>query len=128
MSGVPVATARPLMRDVVGVLRPTDSINVVVFADGSRTFEPASIPASRANLSRALQFIGPKEGGGGTELLAAVKTALAIPAQPHASRTVVLLTDGYIDAEKDVFDYIRGHLDHATVFAFGTGSTVNRYL
>jgi Ca-activated chloride channel homolog len=44
------------------------------------------------------------------------------------SRSVVLLTDGYIDAEADVFDYIREHLDDVNFFAFGIGSSVNRYL
>jgi Ca-activated chloride channel family protein len=41
---------------------------------------------------------------------------------------VVLLTDGYIDAEADVFDYVREHLDDVNVFAFGIGSSVNRHL
>jgi Ca-activated chloride channel family protein len=41
---------------------------------------------------------------------------------------VVLVTDGYIDAEADVFDYVRGHLDNANFFAFGIGSSVNRFL
>jgi Ca-activated chloride channel homolog len=40
----------------------------------------------------------------------------------------VLLTDGYIEAETDVFDYIREHLDDVNFFAFGIGSSVNRYL
>jgi Ca-activated chloride channel homolog len=40
----------------------------------------------------------------------------------------VLLTDGYIDTEQSVFDYIRDHLDETNVFAFGIGTAVNRYL
>jgi Ca-activated chloride channel family protein len=44
------------------------------------------------------------------------------------SRSIVLLTDGYIEAEADVFDYVRNQLEHASFFAFGIGSSVNRYL
>jgi Ca-activated chloride channel family protein len=44
------------------------------------------------------------------------------------ARTVVLLTDGYIDAEKETFGYIRDHLDEANFFSFGIGSSVNRFL
>jgi Ca-activated chloride channel family protein len=40
----------------------------------------------------------------------------------------VLVTDGYIDAEADVFDYIRKQLHETNFFAFGIGSSVNRYL
>jgi Ca-activated chloride channel family protein len=40
----------------------------------------------------------------------------------------VLITDGYIEAEKDVFDYVADHLDEANIFAFGIGTSVNRYL
>jgi Ca-activated chloride channel homolog len=39
-----------------------------------------------------------------------------------------LLTDGYIEAEAAVFDYIRTQLDDANFFAFGIGSSVNRFL
>jgi Ca-activated chloride channel family protein len=128
MNGFPLKTAKTLMRDLVSVLRPTDTFDVVVFADGSQTFSQASVPATRTNLENSLAFIGPKQGSGGTELLAAIKRAMAIPRQPGVSRSVVLITDGYIDAEKDVFDYIREHLDETNVFAFGIGSAVNRYL
>src|SRR5262245_43963913 len=128
MNGFPLDTGKKLMGDLVNVLRPSDTFNVVVFADGSETFAPASIPATRANLARGLQFIGRKDGGGGTQLLAALERAAAIPHQPAVSRSIVLLTDGYIEAERDVFDYIRTQLDGANFFAFGIGSAVNRYL
>ncbi len=128
MNGFPLDTAKKLMSDLIHVLRPTDTFNVVLFADGSKTLAPESLPATNANLFRAVHFIGPQPGGGGTELLAAIKKANSIPRQPALSRTIVLLTDGYIDAEKDCFAYIRDHLDQTNVFSFGIGSSVNRYL
>jgi Ca-activated chloride channel family protein len=128
MNGFPLDTGKKLMVDLVNVLRPTDSINVVVFADGSDVFSQTSLPATRPILTRALQFIGRKDGGGGTRLLAALRTAVAIPHQPSVSRSIVLLTDGYIEAEAEVFDYVRSQLDGANFFAFGIGSSVNRYL
>ena len=38
------------------------------------------------------------------------------------------MTDGYIEAESDVFDYVRAQLDDVNFFAFGIGSSVNRFL
>ena len=128
MNGFPLDTAKKLMADLVSGLRPTDAFNIVVFADGSETFSPGSVAATRANLDRGLHFIGRKNGGGGTRLLAALESACAIPRRPATSRSVVLLTDGYIDAEADVFDYVRKQLHQANFFAFGIGTAVNRYL
>src|SRR4029079_7715371 len=128
MNGFPLDTAKKLMSDLANVLRPSDTFNIVVFADGSETFSPVSVPATPPNLKRALQFIGRKNGGGGTRLLAALERAVAIPRQRGTSSSVVLVTDGYIDAESDVFDYVRAQLDDVNFFAFGIGSSVNRYL
>jgi Ca-activated chloride channel family protein len=128
MHGFPLDTAKALMRDLVQVLRPSDTFNVLVFASGSDTFSPASVRATPANLSRALQFIGAKDGGGGTRLLAALEAAAALPRQDTVSRSIVLVTDGYIEAESDVFDWVEGQLDDVNFFAFGIGSSVNRLL
>ena len=128
MYGFPLDTAKKLMSDLVNVLRPSDTFNIVVFADGFETFSPVSVPATRANLTRALRFLGRKDGGGGTRLQAALERAVAIPRQPESSRSIVLLTDGYIEAEAEVFDYVRDQLDDANFFVFGIGTSVNRFL
>jgi Ca-activated chloride channel family protein len=128
MNGFPLDTAKTLMGDLASVLRPSDTFNVVVFADGSQTFSPVSVPATRLNLTRALAFIGSKDGGGGTRLLAALERAVALPRSGNTSRSVVLVTDGYIDAESEVFDYVRSRIDEVNFFAFGIGSSVNRLL
>jgi Ca-activated chloride channel homolog len=128
MNGFPLDTAKKLMGDLIGVLQPSDTFNIVVFADGSETLSPASLPATRPNLARAVQFIGQRHGGGGTRLLAALERAVAIERQPSVSRSIVLVTDGYIDAESAVFDFIREKRNAVNFFAFGIGSGVNRYL
>jgi Ca-activated chloride channel homolog len=87
-----------------------------------------SVQATRANVARALQFVGRQNGSGGTELRAALERAVGLPRQGDVARSVVLVTDGYIEAEADVFDYVRGHLDNINFFAFGIGSSVNRFL
>ena len=68
------------------------------------------------------------DGGGGTELLKAMKRATKLPKQEGVSRTMIVITDGYINAEREVFELIQQNLAHTNVFAFGIGSSVNRYL
>jgi Ca-activated chloride channel family protein len=128
MHGFPLDTAKGLMANLANVLRPSDTFNVVVFADGSNILSPVSVPATPANLTRGLQFVGQRNGGGGTRLLAALERAVAVPRQSNVSRSIVLVTDGYIEAESDVFDYVRDRVDEANFFAFGIGSSVNRFL
>ena len=129
MNGFPLDTAKKLMGDLASVLRPSDTFNVVVFADGSETFSPASVPATRPNLARALQFIGRKNGGGGTRLLAAPPTGGGPPASAARRRAASSWSPTATSRRKsDVFDYVRDQLDDANVFAFGIGSSVNRFL
>jgi Ca-activated chloride channel homolog len=128
MNGFPLATAKTLMRELVMELKRTDTFNIVVFASGSETYSRASVPATDGNLELALEFIGAKNGGGGTELLAALQRSVAIERQPGVSRSIVLVSDGFIEAEADVFDYVRDQRDDVNVFAFGIGSSVNRFL
>jgi Ca-activated chloride channel homolog len=128
MHGFPLDTAKKLMGDLANVLKPSDTFNIVVFADGSDTFSRASVPATPSNLTRALQFIGRRSGGGGTRLLAALERAVAIERQAGVSRSIVLVTDGYIEAESEVFNYVRAQRDDVNFFAFGICSAVNRLL
>lgn len=128
MEGFPLNTAKKLLTDLIGGLEPTDVFNVVLFAGDSTVLSPESLTANPENIDRAISLIEQQRGGGGTELLAAVQTAMTLPRESGVSRSVVLVTDGYISGERGVFDYIRNNLDQTNMFAFGIGSSVNRYL
>jgi Ca-activated chloride channel homolog len=128
MEGFPLNTSKRLLQDLIGQLRSSDLFNVVLFAGDSTVLSPKSLRADQQNISKAIRVIEQQRGGGGTELLAAVKQAMSIPSVANVSRSIVLVTDGYISGEKGVFDYIRDNLDQCNVFAFGIGSSVNRYL
>jgi Ca-activated chloride channel family protein len=69
-----------------------------------------------------------QRGSGATELLPAIKQAMGLGRSADVSRSIVLVTDGYVSGERGVFDYIRENLDNSNVFAFGIGTSVNRYL
>src|SRR5215831_19428587 len=128
MDGFPLNTSKRLLRDLIGQLRPTDLFNLVLFAGDSAVLSPKSLPANQQNISSAIRLLEQQRGSGATELLAAVKQAMSIPSQSGVSRSVVLVTDGYISGEQGVFDYIRDSLNESNVFAFGIGTAVNRYL
>jgi Ca-activated chloride channel homolog len=128
MRGFPLDVSKELLRDLIGHLRPTDTFNMEFFSGGSRLWAPRSQPATPENITRAIAALSEEQGGGGTLLLAAVQRAMALPHEDGVSRNVIVVTDGYIAAEKEVFSFIREHLNEANVFSFGIGSSVNRYL
>ena len=129
MHGFPLDTTKTLMRDLLGNLRPTDRFNVMLFSGGQAVYATKSVEAKPDNITDAIAFIGRETGGGGTELLPALKAAMALPAVgTGVSRTFVVVTDGYIAEETAMFDQVRKHLGQANVFAFGIGSSVNRFL
>ena len=128
MVGFPLNTAKKLLRNLIGNLRPTDTFNVILFAGGSKVMDPVSVTASPRNIRRAIQLIDKQKGGGGTELLEAMQKGFALPRDETYSRTMVIVTDGYVATEREVFAEIQNSLDTTNVFAFGIGSGVNRYL
>ncbi|MBO0799384.1 MAG: VWA domain-containing protein, partial [Blastocatellia bacterium] len=122
MYGFPLNTAKSLLRDLIGKLRPSDTFNIVLFAGGSSVLSPRSLPANQENIAKGIGLVDKQQGGGATEMLPAVQEAMSLPRQENVSRSIVLVTDGYIDGEKGVFDYIRSNLDRCNVFSFGIGS------
>src|SRR5262249_1976400 len=79
MYGYPLNTAKTLLRDLIGQLRPADRFNVVLFASGSTVLSPRSLQADHQNISDAIRLIDGQHGGGGTELLAAIQRAMGLP-------------------------------------------------
>lgn len=128
MEGFPLNTSKRLLKDLIGQLRPTDLFNVVLFAGDSTVLSPQSLEANNANIAKAISLLEQQRGAGGTELLPAIREAMNLPRQDGISRSVVLVTDGYISGEQGVFEHIRANLNRCNVFAFGIGGSVNRYL
>jgi Ca-activated chloride channel family protein len=128
MEGFPLNTAKQLLSNLIGGLRPNDYFNVVLFAGDSAALSETPLQANKENIDKAIDLLDHQRGGGGTELLGGIQRAMGLKRVGGVSRSIVLVTDGYVSAEQGVFDEIRNNLDDTNVFAFGIGSSVNRYL
>jgi len=128
MRGFPLATTRTLLRQLFPGLRAQDTFNILLFSGDSRTLSPHSLPATPANLEAALTLLSGRDGGGGTELLPALRAAFDLPRNENLSRIITIITDGYVDVEAEAFQLVRSHASQGNVFAFGIGSSVNRHL
>lgn len=128
MGGFPINLAKKLFRDLIGNLRPTDTFNVVLFAGASEVLSEKPLAATERNLEKAISLLSLQRGGGGTELIAGMRRALTLPTDKDVSRSLVLITDGFISAESDVFELIRSGANGTNIFPLGVGSSVNRHL
>ncbi|MDD2904029.1 MAG: VIT domain-containing protein [Syntrophales bacterium] len=129
MHGFPLDTTKTLMADIINGLKPHDFLNVLLFEGKPEVLSASgSLAATPENKKQALGFIKGQSGGGGTEILTALKQALNLPRTPGTSRIVVVATDGYVHVEPQTFELIRQNLGAANLFAFGIGRGVNRHL
>ncbi len=129
MSGYPLEVSKKMVADLINNLKPTDTFNVLLFAGSSAVMsEKGSLPATAENIQQAIWLIENQRGGGGTRILPALERSFALPPTRGGSRTIVPITDGYVNVEPEVFQLIRDKLNEANLFAFGIGTSVNRLL
>ena len=128
MMGFPLDTAKRMLEELVARLDEEDRFNLLLFAGESAVFSESPVPATIENLLAGVEFLYERHGGGATRLLPAMQRVYSTKRDPAFSRNIVVLTDGYIDVEEEVFELIRENLDEANVFACGIGSSPNRHL
>lgn len=128
MSGTPLDISKDMITSHLANLTDKDKFNIVFFAGGSTVLSENSLPVTQANVHKALAMIDELEASGSTNLLFALKTALAMEGVANYSRTFAILTDGAVVVESEAFTLIRDHLNEANFFSFGIGNHVNRYI
>ncbi len=128
MNGFPLNVAKKTMNNLLSNLRPEDRFNVMTFESSADVLAPKSLPVNDQNIKKGINFIDKNHGYGGTNMLNAMKKAFDLVGTEDYSRTFVILTDGYVSVERQVFDLIKTRMSDANFFAFGIGSSVNRYI
>lgn len=128
MNGEPMEISKDVIRNLLNSLTFEDKFNILFFAGGSSKFAENSVPVTQSNISNAMSMIDNIAATGGTRLYPAVQEALAMEGTASFSRTFVILTDGFVSVENETFELIQQNLNNANFFAFGIGSSVNRYI
>lgn len=127
MQGFPIEKAKETMKLALDNLYPSDTFNLITFSGDTHILFPQPVAATKANLAKAQAFLQSRSGGGGTEMMKAIKAALEpSDAQGHV-RIVCFMTDGYVGNDMEIVAEIQRH-QNARVFAFGIGQGVNRFL
>ena len=127
MSGFPIEKAKETMKLALDNLYPEDTFNLITFSGDTHVLFPQPVPATRENLQLAQSFLASRQGSGGTEMMSAIRAALAPSDEQDHVRIVCFMTDGYVGNDMEIISEIQNH-PNARVFAFGIGSSANRFL
>ncbi len=127
MSGFPIEKAKEAIKLSLDGLYPEDTFNIITFAGDTEILFPAPVPATRANLEAAQNFLAGRSGGGGTEMMKAIKASLDPSDSQEHLRIVCFMTDGQVGNDDEIVAEVKRH-PKARVFSFGIGSSVNRAL
>ncbi|MYA98368.1 VWA domain-containing protein, partial [Candidatus Poribacteria bacterium] len=129
MRGEPTEKVKETMHHFLRRTKPNDTLQVITFSSHADKLFEKSVPATQANIEHALNFTQQIRGGGGTEMLNAIKLVLNEPVDQERVRIVVMLTDGYIGNEAEIIAEIdRRAGDQIRFSAIGIGTSPNRYL
>src|SRR5262245_55729460 len=127
MSGFPIEKAKETMKLALDNLYPDDTFNLITFAGDTHILFPRPVHATRENLRQAQDFLASRQGSGGTEMMKAIRAALEPSDEQDHVRIVCFMTDGQVGDDMEIISEIQKH-PNARVFAFGIGSSVNRFL
>lgn len=131
MGGSSMEEAKASLIHALGTLRPQDRFNIIRFDDTMTQLFVHSVPATADQVAIATRFAKGLQANGGTEMLPALKAALADAAASGDAgtvRQVIFLTDGEISNEQEMLATLGQDAGKSHVFMVGIGSAPNDYL
>lgn len=130
MGGTSIVQAKASLLYALGRLQPTDRFNVIRFDHTMDMLYPDAVAADATHIRQAVSFVSRLAGEGGTEMVPAMRAALADRGNGNANfvRQVVFLTDGAIGNEQQLFETITALRGRSRIFMVGIGSAPNSFL
>jgi len=127
MWGFPLEKGKELISRALDELYPGDTFNIITFSGDTHILFPQPVYPTAENIRRAKQLLASRTGGGGTEMMKAIRAALAPSDSQDHLRVVCFVTDGYVGNDLEIIGEVQKH-KNARVFALGIGTSVNRFL
>ncbi len=128
MSGTSIQQAREALLQALDRLTPTDRFGILAFNHSYYEFASQPLTASPENVAAGRRYVQGLEAGGGTEMLPALLTVMKKRETPGYLRHIVLLTDGDLGNEEQIFGALRHDLGNARLYTVAIGSAPNFFL
>ncbi len=76
MKGLPIEKSKDVLGEIIKTMRPSDRFNVVTFSNTNESLFNDLQPVNDESVAKAIEYVESRVGGGGTEMLPAINTAL----------------------------------------------------
>ena len=123
MNGRRLEHARVAAKYCVEHLSPQDVFNIVRFDDVVEPMYHTHVPATPANITDAVNYINGIQSRGGTNIMAALSTALSMHEEDRYVNIIIFLTDG--EAEVNHTALKAANKSNTRVYVFGVGNSIN---
>ncbi|HEX4071677.1 MAG TPA: VWA domain-containing protein, partial [Planctomycetaceae bacterium] len=133
MSGEKIEQAREAVKFLIHQLKPADTFNIIAYDSEVEAFRPELQRVKPETTNAALSFAAGINAGGGTNINAALTTALGMLVDPQRPSYLLFLTDGMPtvgeqNEMKIVAAAQQADKVHARIFNVGIGYDVNARL
>ena len=128
MTGTSIQQAREALLQALDRLRPDDHFGILAFSSSYGEFAPEPLPATGENVAAARDYVRRLQAGGGTEMLPALLHLMQKPETPGYLRHIILLTDGDLGNEEEIFAALQQNLGGARLYTVAIGSAPNLFL
>ena len=128
MGGTSITQAREALLQALDRLGPNDRFGILAFNHTYHEFASAPLTATSENLAAARGFVQDLQAGGGTEMLPALLHVMQKPETPGYLRHIILLTDGDLGNEEQIFAALHSQLGGARLYTVAIGSSPNFFL
>ena len=128
MAGPSIEQAKASLAAALTRLTTQDRFNVIQFNNTVRSLFSAPQPVTTAAMRKTIRYVEGLSADGGTEMLPALRQALKNPQDSTRLQQIVLITDGQVGNEDELFVLLHHHLGTRRVFTIRIGSTPNSHL
>ena len=128
MAGPSIEQAKSSLAAALTRLTARDRFNIIQFNNTVRSLFPSLEPVTTANMRKAIRYTEQLSADGGTEIVSALRQALKSPGDKSRIQQMVLLTDGQVGNEEELFELLHLRLGTRRLFTIGIGSAPNSHL
>lgn len=128
MAGPSIEQAKSSLAVALTRLTTQDRFNIIQFNNTVRSLFPTLEPVTTTSIKKAIRYAESLSANGGTEMLPALRHALKSQQDKTRIQQIVLLTDGQIGNEDELFELLHHRLGTRRLFTIGIGSTPNSHL
>jgi Ca-activated chloride channel family protein len=128
MAGPSIDQAKRALAAALPRLSMQDRFNIIQFNHTVRSLFAVPQPVTTTTIKQAIRYTEHLSADGGTEVLPALRQALRSPEDKSRLQQIILLTDGQVGNEDELFEVLHQRVGNRRLFTIGIGSTPNGHL